>query len=122
MVDGLCLYSRDLIQLKLKLKVYGGRSLSVFISRLDPTLSINELSLYIRSVHTLDDKCVKLKTKHDSYASFKINVVCNNASKFFNPENWPAGVYQRKFFNPKDYMKINITSFNCNGFKGVMPF
>ncbi|KAI0224125.1 hypothetical protein LSAT2_024850, partial [Lamellibrachia satsuma] len=30
-----------------ELKVYGGRFLSVFISRLDPTESIDELSLYI---------------------------------------------------------------------------
>ena len=98
MADGLCLYSYlDLIQLKLKLKVYGGRSLSVFISRLDPTVSIDELSLYIKSVHNLDANCEKLKTKYDSYASFKIEVVCNNASKFFNPENWLAGVYLRKF-------------------------
>ena len=89
-----------------ELKVYGGRFLSVFISRLDPTESIDELSLYIyiyiKSVHSVDAKCKKLKTKHDNYASFKIDVVCNNASKFFNPENWPAGVYLRKFFNPKD--------------------
>ena len=64
--------------------------MSVFISGLDPTVSIDELSLYIKSVHNLDTKCEKLKTKHDSYASFKIDVVCNDASKFFNPENWPA--------------------------------
>ena len=55
--------------------MYGGRSLSVFISRLDPTVSIDELSLYIKSEHSLDAKCEKLKTKHDSYASFKIDVV-----------------------------------------------
>ena len=82
--------------------MYGGRFLSVKMSRLDPTVSIDELSIYVKSVHNLDAKFAKLKTIHDSYASFKTDVVCNNASKFFNPENWPSGVYLRKSFNPKD--------------------
>ena len=51
---------------------------------------------------SLDAKCVTLKTKHESYASFKIEVMCNNASRFLNAENWPAGVYLRNFFYIKD--------------------
>ena len=73
----------------------------VFISRLDPAVSIDELSVYVKEVHKLDAKCVKLKPKINSYVSFKIDIVCNNASKFFNPENWSAGVNLRKSVNPK---------------------
>ena len=48
---------------KHELKAKRGRYLSVFISRLDPTVTADELSVYIKSEHNLDAKCVKLKNK-----------------------------------------------------------
>ena len=48
---------------KHELKAKRGRYLSAFISRLDPTVTADELSVYIKSVHNLDAKCVKLKNK-----------------------------------------------------------
>lgn len=85
-----------------QLKVKDGRFLTAFISRLDPTVTVDDMSLYVKSVHKLEAKCVKLKTKHESYASFKVDVICNDASKFYDPDNWPSGVYLRKFFNTKN--------------------
>ena len=65
-----------------ELKVNGERFVSVLMSRLDTNVSIDEMSVYVKSVYNLDAKCVKLKTKHDSYTSFKIGILCNNASMF----------------------------------------
>ena len=68
---------------KHELKVNKGRYLLAFILRLETTVTAEELSIYVKSVHNLDAKCIKRKTKHESYASFKIKVICNNASRFF---------------------------------------
>ena len=43
----------------------------------------------------------ELTTKHDSYASFKVEVMCDSAADRYNPAKWPAGVYLRKFFREK---------------------
>ena len=50
------------------------------------------LSTFIMDTHKLAAKCTQLKAKHNSYASFKEEVMCAS------PEKWPAGVYLRKFF------------------------
>ena len=48
--------------------------------------------------HKLATKCTQLTTKHDSYASYKVEVMCDNVAELYNPEKWPTGVYLRKFF------------------------
>ena len=65
------------------------------------------MSVYVKSVHSLDAKCVKLKMKHDSYASFKIEVMCNNVSKFFNPKTGQLGsIYLDKYIRRTGYTYI----------------
>ena len=46
----------------------------VFVSRLDPGTSHEDLESFIMDSHKLDAKCTQLTTKHDSYASFKVEV------------------------------------------------
>ena len=83
------------------LKVSSGRFISIFVSRLDPSVSCDALSAYIHHVHSIDANCEKLITKYNTYASFKVNVTCNDMSTFLDPDKWPQGVYLRKFFNNK---------------------
>ena len=83
------------------LKVSSGRFISIFVSRLDPSVSCDALSAYIHDVHSIDANCEKLITKYNTYASFKVNVTCNDMSTFLDPDKWPQGVYLRKFFNNK---------------------
>ena len=83
------------------LKVSSGRFISIFVSRLDPSVSCDALSAYIHDVHSIDANCEKLITKYNTYASFKVNVTCNDMSTFLDPDKWPQGVYLRKLFNNK---------------------
>ena len=83
------------------LKVSSGRFISIFVSRLDPSVSCDALSAYINDVHSINAKCEQLITKYNSYASFKVDVTCNDMSTFLSPDKWPQGVYLRKFFNNK---------------------
>ena len=83
------------------LKVSCGRFVSVFVSRLDPSVSCDTLSDYIYDVHSINAKCEQLVTKYNTYASFKVDVTCNDISTFLDADKWPQGVYLRKFFNNK---------------------
>ena len=81
-----------------QLKASSGRFSSVFISRLSPDTSCEDIIKYANDSLKLSVKCEKLKSKFDSYASFKIDVVCNNPAMLYNPESWPSGILVRKFF------------------------
>ena len=83
------------------LKVSCGRFVSVFVSRLDPSVSCDTLSDYIYDVHSINAKCEQLVTKYNTYASFKVDVTCNDISTFLDADKWPQGVYLRKLFNKK---------------------
>ena len=49
----------------------------------------------------VDLKCEKLKTRHESYASFKVEGLCQDRSVFFNAEMWPQSVLVKRFYKPK---------------------
>ena len=85
-----------------ELKTVDGRFVCVFVSRLSPSVTEEEVIRYVKSVHNLTAKCVKLNTRYDNYTSFKVEANCKSVDEFYAPENWPAGVYVRKFFNPKN--------------------
>ena len=82
-------------------KAIAGRYLAMFVSRLCPDTSEDDMDQYIREVHGISSTCTKLKTKHTSYASFKIEVRCDNVTEFCSPEKWPACAYVRRFFSGK---------------------
>ena len=63
------------------------------------SVSCDALSAYINDVHSINANCEKLITKYNTYASFKVDVTCNDMSTFLHPDKWPQGVYLRKLFN-----------------------
>ena len=79
------------------LKVKSGRFVSVFMSRLDPNTTPSQLEQHIMDTHSLAAKCTQLKAKYNSYASFKVEVMCDSVSNVYSPDKWPACVYLRKF-------------------------
>ena len=48
-----------------------GRYLSLFISRLDPDVEPNIVKQFISENFEIQVECTKLKTRYDSYSSFK---------------------------------------------------
>ena len=90
-----------------ELRVIGERFIPVFISRLAPSTSVDEVIAYVKDVQNIEVKCAQLKTRHASYSSFKLEVICNSLSNFLEADNWPAGAYVRKFFSGKNNLHGN---------------
>lgn len=68
----------------------------VFLSRLAPEVSVEDLSKYLSDSNVIAE-CVELKAKHNTYKSFKIGVTSNLTSKVLDAEFWPSGTLVRKF-------------------------
>jgi len=76
---------------------------SVFISRLDKDTAEDDLARFFDSNNVLSAvKCEKLKTKYDTYSSFKVDIRYSNIKDVYDGVNWPAGIFLRKYFNIKN--------------------
>jgi hypothetical protein len=74
----------------------------LFLSRLMPDVETNDIKSYIRDQFKVDVMCEKLKTRFETYSSFKIEGFCDNVKLFYDAEQWPMGVLVRRFFPPRD--------------------
>jgi hypothetical protein len=72
-----------------------GRYTSIFVSRLDPQTKGEEIieELKNNGVNVDQLKFEKLKTKYDTYASFRIYGRCEDPDTLLKPEMWDEGVY-----------------------------
>ena len=80
-------------------KAKTGRYVAVFVSRLLPETTAEEMEAFVQDTHHMSSKCVKPDTKHQSYASFKVEVTCDNIPDMYDPEKWPVGAYVRRYYN-----------------------
>ena len=71
---------------------------SVFVSRLDPETSVNTLSEHVFSTTKLKLKGIKLRSRYDTYASFRIFAPNNEVDKLLVPSIWPKGAIVRQFY------------------------
>ena len=80
---------------KQKQQVKGG----VFVSRLCPSANCSDLENFIYELSSEGVKCFQLKSRHDSYKSFR---VCSSPSlthKLLEASVWPQNVVIRQYFN-----------------------
>ena len=80
-------------------KAKTGRYAAVFVSRLLPDTTTQQMEAFVQEAHHLVSKCSKLETKHDSYSSFKIEVTCDNIADIYDAGKWPEGAYVRRYYN-----------------------
>jgi hypothetical protein len=84
---------------KLKVTKKSPKTKAVFVTRLDPLVSCDELTTYVmESTNLKVEKCAKLKTKHSSYSSFYMSVLEKDFEKVCNPNIWPEGVLFTQFY------------------------
>jgi hypothetical protein len=86
------------------IKAVNSKHLSMFLSRLHSTCSEDDVLHFLSnslSDKASDIKCIKLKTKHDTYSSFKIDLLSQGNVDIYDPELWPHGTLVRRFFQPK---------------------
>ena len=84
-----------------KLKCVGAKLGKLFVTRLRPDTTSEDISDHISSACGIKGHCDKLKTKFDTYASFCVTVNMQYLNKLLNPSIWPENVLVRKFFKPK---------------------
>jgi len=95
--------------------VITSRCVDVFISRLHPHTSENELldcvneTAALRNIKTIQVSCSKLKSKYvELYSSFYVSVRVeaqqfkDAVDAFMSAESWPTGVLVKRFFKPKN--------------------
>ena len=74
----------------------------VFISRLNPDTSESDMTYFVKLLfpQATNVTCTELKTKFDSYSSFRIVLNGINFKDSSNPESWPSGVLIQRFYSP----------------------
>ena len=74
------------------------KRLSLFMSRLPPGTGEDAIKAYVMEQTGADDvSAVRLKTKFDSYESYRLDIV-NPARDVLEPELWAHGLVVRRFF------------------------
>ena len=80
-------------------------NLSLFVSRLQPQVSSEELRIHVINISGKESvNCEKLLTKHQNYVSFKITIKDLERSKIsnlFQSANWPKGILVKKWYEKK---------------------
>ena len=73
------------------------RSRALFVSRLDPTTTVDDIAAILSSV-VKTCVCTQLPSRHMSYASFHIAVEWDDFDKVNDANVWPIGCLFRQFF------------------------
>ena len=68
----------------------------LFISRVAANTSASSLRWYIKDCCGVNAKCFAIKTKCDTYSSFRV-LADSHLDKLLEPSIWPAGVLIRDF-------------------------
>ena len=93
-------WRRDLLRgLRAAAPVVSG--IDMFISRLDPTTTEDQLIRHLQTRGFGQCAVEALVTKHGSYASFKVKIPVKKFKSFRMPSMWPEGVYVHKFYRAK---------------------
>ena len=74
------------------------RKCSVFVSRLGPNVSVDNVKEFANGIINDDCEVEKLNVKYPTYSSFKITCEDKYKTKILDPESWEKGVLIRPFY------------------------
>ncbi|XP_070546947.1 uncharacterized protein [Ptychodera flava] len=74
----------------------------LFVSRLSPQTTADEITSHLHNIGFKDVKSVPLQTKYDTYSSFKLITTSDNSKGILNPNVWPSGILVRKFYHARN--------------------
>ena len=70
----------------------------LFVSRLGPNVTAAAVQEFCQAILCEDCEVSKLKTKYDSYSSFKVTCNMWKRAEILNPDSWETGVLIRPFY------------------------
>lgn len=68
-----------------------------FVSRVSPDTTCDEVLTFLKSKEVTDTECVEIKTRFQTYKSFKVGVSSDKENFILDPNFWPSGVLVRHF-------------------------
>ncbi|XP_054267722.1 uncharacterized protein LOC128989729 [Macrosteles quadrilineatus] len=77
------------------------RRSQLFVSRVSPNTSCEDLLAYLSRKGIADRECLELKSRFLTYKSFKVSVPEEFENEVLEPKFWPAGVLVREFLPSK---------------------
>ena len=78
------------------------KRVSVFVSRLPPGTEADTIQEYARDqVGATEVVATRLKTRFDSYVSFRLDLINPSVSDVLDPEIWAQGLLVRRFYARK---------------------
>lgn len=83
----------------------------LFVSRLDPTVSKEQVIEYFKQANILSVECERLTSRYDSYSSFKIALPACHSDKVLNAEFWPIGTLVKRFIQKRKDSFVNSRVF-----------
>ena len=91
-------------------KAKTGRYVAVFVPRLLPETTAEQMEAFVQETHHLSSKCVKLETKHHSYASFKVEVTCDNIPDIPRSGQWVLTLEDTTMASLLDWKLLSVLS------------
>lgn len=77
------------------------KKVSIFISRLQPDVTKETVEQFLTDADVDNIECEKLKTRYETYSSFKVTLTEIFADKVLDPSFWPAGTLVKRFVTAK---------------------
>ena len=92
------------------------KALDIFVTRLHPSTSEEEIAQFVKFqfADAKEVSCSSLKTRHNSYASFKISFSGVLLKNCLDAENWPEGVLVKRYYPPHSE-KVNSDTYAESG-------
>ncbi|GBM27108.1 hypothetical protein AVEN_189878-1 [Araneus ventricosus] len=71
---------------------------AIFLSRLGPETTVNDITNFLAPLNLKFLQCHRLKTKYQTYASFRLDVYENDLKQLLDSKVWPEGCLIAEFY------------------------
>ena len=77
------------------------RPRSLFVTRLPPDATTEDLTEFVAQVFKLDATCVKI-VSGEYHSSFKVTVCTTHPKSLYDNSRWPEGAFVRHYYEPRE--------------------
>ena len=78
------------------------KRVSVFATRFSPDVDADTLKDYlVEKLANTSVTCRRIETASSRFGSFHVTADCKEVADMFSPHVWPAGVYVRRYYEPR---------------------
>lgn len=95
----------------------------VFLSRLDPSTKEEEIDSFVKNQFSELKKveCKQLKTRYETYSSFKVSLYGVSFKDSLLCENWPEGILVKRYFPPTNQTNQENSAVPSSTANAVTP-